>query len=64
MSTTASQPRQSPSRPEEPEAPPRLTGGIELVGRFEDSGFKEPPYIVRRRDGQVIQLPRLLYVVA
>jgi putative peptide zinc metalloprotease protein len=47
-----------------PEPPPRLADGIELVGRFEDSGFKEPPYIVRRSDGQVIQLPHLLYLIA
>ena len=38
--------------------------GLELVGRFEGSGFKEPPYLVRRRDGQVIQLTPLLYLVA
>ena len=54
------QPESSPS----PEAPPRLAEGIELIGQFEDSGFKEPPYIARRSDGQVIQLPQLLYVVA
>jgi putative peptide zinc metalloprotease protein len=44
--------------------PPRLSSGIELLGRFEDSGFKEPPFIARRADGQVIQLPQLLYQVA
>ena len=47
--------------PGQPEPPPRLADGIELVGLFEDSGFKEPPYIARRSDGQVIQLPELLY---
>jgi hypothetical protein len=41
--------------------PPRLADGVELVGEYRDSGFKEPPYIVRRADGQVIQLPKLLY---
>jgi putative peptide zinc metalloprotease protein len=45
-------------------APPRLAEGIELIGRYEDSGFKEPPYIARRADGQVIQMPALLYFVA
>ena len=45
-------------------AAPRLADGIELVGEYKDSGFKEPPYIARRADGQVIQLPRLLYLVA
>jgi putative peptide zinc metalloprotease protein len=45
-------------------APPRLAEGIELIGRYEDSGFKDPPYIARRGDGQVIQMPALLYFVA
>jgi putative peptide zinc metalloprotease protein len=45
-------------------APPKLADGIELIGEYEDSGFKEPPSIARRADGQVIQLPSLLYVVA
>src|SRR3954468_7233155 len=44
--------------------PPRLAAGIELVGEYQDSGFKAPPYIVRRADGQVIQLPKLLYQLA
>src|SRR3954452_15230030 len=44
--------------------PPGLADGIELVGEYQDSGFKEPPYIIRRADGQVIQLPKLLYQLA
>ena len=43
---------------------PERPAGLELVGRFEGSGFKEPPYLVRRDDGQVIQLTPLLYLVA
>jgi len=35
-----------------------------LLGEYRDSGFKEPPYLARRADGQVLQLPRLLYLVA
>ncbi|MDX6474788.1 MAG: putative peptide zinc metalloprotease protein [Gaiellaceae bacterium] len=31
---------------------------------YEDSGFKEAPYIARRSDGQVVQMPQLLYFVA
>jgi len=31
---------------------------------YEDSGFKDPPYIARRADGQMIQMPLLLYLVA
>jgi putative peptide zinc metalloprotease protein len=41
-----------------------VADGIELVGKFEGSGFKEAPYIARRSDGQVIQLAPLLYVIA
>jgi putative peptide zinc metalloprotease protein len=44
--------------------PPRLAEGIELVGRYEDSGFKEAPYIARRRDGQMVQMPPMLYALA
>ncbi|MGH3787584.1 MAG: hypothetical protein ACRDRG_13770 [Pseudonocardiaceae bacterium] len=43
---------------------PRLADGIELIGEYQGSGFQEPRYIVRRADGQVIQLPRLLYLLA
>jgi putative peptide zinc metalloprotease protein len=45
-------------------APPKLAEGIELIGEYEDSGYKDPPSIARRADGQVIQLPQLLFVVA
>src|SRR4051794_18302413 len=37
--------------------------GIELIGEYEGSGFKEPPLLVRRGDGQMIKLPRLLYLI-
>ncbi|MFL5980543.1 MAG: hypothetical protein ACJ74D_11470 [Gaiellaceae bacterium] len=43
---------------------PRLSKGIDLIGEYEGSGFKEPPYIARRADGQVIQLAPLLYLIA
>lgn len=42
---------------------PRLAEGVELIGEYDGSGFKEPPSLVRRLDGQVIQLPTLLYSV-
>lgn len=41
-----------------------MADGLELIGEYQGSGFQEPPYIVRRADGQVIQLPRLMYLVA
>jgi putative peptide zinc metalloprotease protein len=43
---------------------PRLADGIELLGEYEDSGFKEPHYVARRADGQTIQLTRLLHLIA
>ena len=43
---------------------PRLATDVELIGKFEDSGFKEPPYIARRSDGQIIQLAPMLYALA
>jgi putative peptide zinc metalloprotease protein len=44
--------------------PPRLAVGVELLGQLKDSGFTEPPSLIRRADGQVIQLSRLMYLVA
>jgi putative peptide zinc metalloprotease protein len=44
--------------------PPRLADGVELLGELRDSGFTKPPALVRRADGQMIQLSRLLYLVA
>src|SRR5205085_9640896 len=45
-------------------ASPSRAEGVELIGEYEGSGFKEAPSLVRRADGQVIQLPPLLYKVA
>jgi putative peptide zinc metalloprotease protein len=47
-----------------PAAVPQLAAGIELIGEYKESGYREPPYIARRADGQTIQMPRLLYLVA
>src|SRR4051812_50104360 len=41
-----------------------LADGVELIGEYEGSGFREPPLLARRADGQMIQLSRLLYLVA
>ena len=43
---------------------PRLAAGSELLGELKDSGFAEPRSLIRRADGQVIQLSRLLYLVS
>ncbi|WP_171164151.1 hypothetical protein [Streptomyces sp. I05A-00742] len=42
---------------------PRLVTGIELVGEFEGSGYRDPPQLVCRPDGQLVRLPGLLYQV-
>jgi putative peptide zinc metalloprotease protein len=43
---------------------PTLLPGTELMGRFEGSGLREPPYLISRCDGQVVQVSHLLYVIA
>ena len=42
---------------------PRLADGVELLGEYQDSGYSQPPSLVRRPDGQVIQMSALLYRV-
>jgi putative peptide zinc metalloprotease protein len=54
----------SPTAPGTVRTRPRLADGVELLGRLDGSGFKEPPCMVRRQDGQMVQLPGLLYGVA
>src|SRR3954467_12094548 len=41
-----------------------LTAGTELLGEYQDSAYQEPKFLIRRVDGQTMQLPRLLYGVA
>ena len=48
----------------EPADPPRLAVGVELLGEFKNSGYSQPRSLVRRADGQVIQMSPLLYLVA
>lgn len=42
---------------------PVRADGIELIGETKGSGYREPPSLVRRADGQAIALTRLLYLV-
>src|SRR5205814_8017418 len=55
---------QAPISETPPTEKPQLARGIDLIGKYEGSGFKEAPYIARRADGQVIQLAPLLYLIA
>jgi putative peptide zinc metalloprotease protein len=42
---------------------PRAAAGVELLGPLESSGYAEPPWLVRRADGQTLQLTPVLYAV-
>src|SRR6476661_250765 len=42
---------------------PAPTTGIELLGALTGSGYRNPPSLVRRPDGQTVQLTPLLYLV-
>ncbi|TXR56433.1 hypothetical protein [Quadrisphaera setariae] len=43
--------------------PPARAAGLELLGELRGSGSKQPPGLVRRSDGQVLQLTPLAYRV-
>ena len=43
------------------DAAPARAEGVELLGEFAASGYREPPTLIRRADGQVIKLTPLLY---
>jgi putative peptide zinc metalloprotease protein len=45
-------------------AVPALAEGAEFAGEFAGSGYREPPQLIYRPDGQVVRLPPLLYLVA
>jgi putative peptide zinc metalloprotease protein len=53
-----------PEDARKPTWPPRLAEGVELLGAYKGSGYSRPPSLVRRADGQVIQMSPLLYQVA
>ncbi|MFD4541384.1 hypothetical protein [Streptomyces bauhiniae] len=42
---------------------PHLTDGLSALGQYQGSGFTDRRYVVRRGDGQVLMLSRLLYLV-
>lgn len=44
------------------DAPSRVDG-VQLIGEMVGSGYRTPPALVRRGDGQVLQLTPLLYLV-
>src|SRR5829696_439439 len=42
--------------------PPARAAGVELLGPWAASGYRDRRYLVRRADGQTVQLTELLYV--
>src|SRR6187200_2572704 len=42
---------------------PARADGVELIGEMVGSGYREPPALARRGDGQTFQLTPLLYLV-
>ena len=63
LSTERTAPVSPPAHPSGPAGVPRLADGVELLGEYQDSGYSQPPSLVRRADGQVIQMSPLLYQV-
>jgi len=43
--------------------PPARAEGVRLMGEMSGSGYRRPPSLARRGDGQVVQLTPLLYLV-
>lgn len=53
----------APSGPDPGQHVPSLAEGVELIGELKGSGYRDAPALVRRRDGQTLQLTPLLYSV-
>ncbi len=65
VSTHFAAPGQPPGKtPLSIASPPRLADGVELLGAYKNSAYSKPPSLVRRADGQIIQMSPLLYQVA
>ena len=66
MTATAGPPRTTPHAPA-PAATPasglRPADGLELLGGFQGSGYKKEVALVRRGDGQVVQVGPLMYAL-
>jgi putative peptide zinc metalloprotease protein len=62
MTTQAAPPGGHPAAGSDGEVPARADG-VELLGEVPGSGYRRPPALARRRDGQVLQLTPLLHQV-
>ena len=45
------------------ESPPDRADGVRLIGEMRGSGYRQPPALARRSDGQTIQLTPMLYLL-
>jgi putative peptide zinc metalloprotease protein len=43
---------------------PRLADGVQLLGEYAGTGYREPQHLARRPGGQMVQLSRLLQLIA
>src|SRR3954453_22551361 len=60
MSATADRPAASPAAEADPVAGP---AGLELLGTVSGSGYKDGACLVRRADGQMVQLGPLMFAL-
>src|SRR3954454_21569748 len=60
MSATADRPAASPAAEA---APVERAAGLELLGTVNGSGYKDGAALVRRADGQMVQLGPLMYAL-
>ena len=56
-------PKMTTEAPPRPPARWRRAAGLDELGQAQGSGLRQPSYLVRRADGQVVQLSELLHVV-
>jgi putative peptide zinc metalloprotease protein len=63
LGTTTGEETRVNRRPPEGTEVPVLATGVGLIGEYQSSGYKEAPCLVRRADGQTIQLTPLLYAL-
>src|SRR3954466_16094899 len=61
MSATVDRPAASPAAAEQ--APRARVDGLELLGTVSGSGYKDGAALVRRADGQMVQLGPLMYAL-
>ena len=63
MTVVMPQTRVPDAQPAAARAVPRPVAGLEFFGEYQGSGYAEPRYLVRRADGQVVQISLLLDLV-